>query len=286
MAREVCEEKSRNFCYSSAQNHLVNQIQQGGFDSNQEIFNLTTGMEMIGFSKNNPAAGGEWKELFNKETRSCSNSISKTNMNESTSDFYDQHEFQKPDDHHQFTSSAAGMSEWQVDDSSLRSCVFSCEGNERPSQGLSLSLSSANPSGIGLQCFELIRQTSHGGHDNHHQQDIGFFGKPSNVHQQQQMIQDGFQLGKAGGQFQVLRSSKYLGPAQELLNEFCCLGTKQIHDHDAPSSKQKMKNKQYWADDIDGASSSSRNKQSLYSLDFIELQKRKTKLLSMLEEVN
>ncbi|VFQ68033.1 unnamed protein product [Cuscuta campestris] len=43
------------------------------------------------------------------------------------------------------------------DDSSTSTlrCVFPCEGNERPSQGLSLSLSSANPSAIGLQPFEL-----------------------------------------------------------------------------------------------------------------------------------
>ncbi|PHT81753.1 hypothetical protein T459_14768 [Capsicum annuum] len=43
---------------------------------------------------------------------------------------------------------------WQHDDPSLR-CVFPCEGNERPSQGLSLSLCSSNPSSIGLQSFEL-----------------------------------------------------------------------------------------------------------------------------------
>ncbi|XWS48898.1 hypothetical protein CRYUN_Cryun13aG0116300 [Craigia yunnanensis] len=312
MARELCEDKSRNivsstgFCYSDVssgnstiQNHLVNQIQ--GFESNPEIFNLTTGMEMIGFSKNLQQQGDSntvmWKEFFNKHGSNPGPSSSKT-INESTSDFY-QHEFHKPE----FTT---GMSEtstenlivghesahWQenrllVDDSSLR-CVFPCEGNERPSQGLSLSLSSSNPTSIGIQSFEL-RQTSHSNHD---QQDdmrfIGssyrdsFFGKPANVQQQQQMIQDGF-LGKAAnlhqqGQFQ-LRCSKYLGPAQELLNEFCSLGTKQI---DASKQKQTHKTKQW--DDENGASSS--RKQSLGSLDCMELQKRKTKLFSMLEEVD
>ncbi|XVF51436.1 hypothetical protein PTKIN_Ptkin04bG0185400 [Pterospermum kingtungense] len=318
MARELCEDKSRNivsstgFVYSdvssaagnnsSMQNHhLVNQIQV--FESNPvEIFNLTTGMEMIGFSKNLQAQqqGGcdsntvMWKAFFNSKqgtnlAAAAGPSSSSKTINESTTNFYE-HEFQKPEfttgmsetstenlivgpDHHQ----SAGP--WQenrllVDDSSLR-CVFPCEGNERPSQGLSLSLSSSNPSNIGLQSFEL-RQTSHGANHDHHQQDDmrfigsssrdhGFFPKPANLHQQ--------------GQFQ-LRSSKYLVPAQELLNEFCSLGTKQI---DASKQKQTLKNKQW--DDENGASSS-RTKQSLYSLDFIELQKRKTKLLSMLEEVD
>ncbi|XVE57934.1 hypothetical protein DITRI_Ditri04bG0129300 [Diplodiscus trichospermus] len=313
MARELCEDKSRNivssstgFCYSDVssgnstmQNHLANQIQ--AFESNPEMFNLTTGMEMIGFSKNLQQQGDNntvmWKGFFNKHGSNPGPSSSKT-INESTSDFYQQ-EFQKPE----FTTGISETSTenlivgpesapWQenrllVDDSSLR-CVFPCEGNERPSQGLSLSLSSNNPSSIGLQSFEL-RQTSHSNHD---QQDdmrfIGsssrdsFFGKPANVQQQQQMIQDGF-LGKAAnlhqqGQFQI-RNSKYLDPAQELLNEFCSLGTKQI---DASKQKQTHKTKQW--DDENGAGSS--RKQSLYSLDFMELQKRKTKLLSMLEEVD
>ncbi|XP_022737762.1 homeobox protein BEL1 homolog [Durio zibethinus] len=310
MARELCEDKSRNivsstgFCYSDVssgnstmQSHLVNQIQ--GFETNPEIFNLTTGMEMIGFSKNLQQQGDSntvmWKGFFNKHGSNPGPSSSKT-INESTSDFY-QHEFHKPE----FTTGISETSTenlivgpesgpWQenrllVDDSSLR-CVFPCEGNERPSQGLSLSLSSSNPTSIGLQSFEL-RQTA--SHSNHDQQDDmrfigsssrdGFFGKPANIQQQQQMIQDGF-LGKAANlqQFQ-LRSSKYLGPAQELLNEFCSLGTKQI---DASKQKQTHKTKQW--DDENEASSS--RKQTLYSLDFMELQKRKTKLLSMLEEVD
>ncbi|CBI34373.3 unnamed protein product, partial [Vitis vinifera] len=146
-----------------------------------------------------------------------------------------------------------------VDDSSLR-CVFPCEGNERPSQGLSLSLSSSNPSSIGLQSFEL-RHTHH---------------------QEQQMMQDGF-LGKAAnlnqGNFQ-LRNSKYLGPAQQLLNECCNLGTKQI---DPPRQKAPKTNQ--WEDE-NGSSSSCSRKPSLYSLELMELQKRKSKLLSMLEEVD
>ncbi|XVF52951.1 hypothetical protein PTKIN_Ptkin05aG0059200 [Pterospermum kingtungense] len=322
MARELCEDKSRNivssstgFVYSDVstmQTHLVTQIQ--GFDSNPEIFNLTTGMEMIGLSKNLQQQGGDsntvmWKGFFNKHGTNpgpAGPSSSKT-INESTTGFY-QNEFHKPD----FTTGLSATSTenlivgtesapWQenrllVDDSSLR-CVFPCEGSERPSQGLSLSLSSSNPASIGLQSFEL-RQTSHNNHDDHHQDDMsfigsssreGFFGKPANHvqhQQQQQMIQEAF-LGKPvnlhhhhQGQFH-LRSSKYLDPAQELLNEFCSLGTKQI---DASKQKQTHNKTNQW-DDENGASSS-RSKQSLYSLDFVELHKRKTKLLSMLEEVD
>lgn len=337
MARELCEDKSRNiissggFCYSDVsssnptlhQTHMMNQIQ--GFDGNPEIFNLTTGMEMIGFSKNLQQHNSDsnsvmWKEFFNNKPagNNPGPSSSKT-INESTSDhhFYQHdHQFNKQDfttgisetsgenlivgpDHHHHHSAVAGA--WQennsrllLDDSSLR-CVFPCEGNERPSQGLSLSLSSSNPSSIGLQSFEL-RQTNHNNHD-HQQDDMrfissstsrdGFFGKPAaGIQQQQQMMQDGF-LGKTatppnihhqtGHQFQ-LRNSKYLAPAQEILNEFCSLGTKQ---NDATKLKSH-KAKQQWDDENAGSSS---RKQSLCSLEFMELQKRKTKLLSMLEEV-
>ncbi|KAH7550237.1 hypothetical protein JRO89_XS13G0159000 [Xanthoceras sorbifolium] len=298
MAREILEDKSRNiissasFCYSDVsssnptihQAHLVNQIQ--GYETNPEIFNLTTGMEMIGFSKNLQQQHSDsnsvmWKGFFNKHGNNHPGPSSSKTMNESTShDFYQHHhdQFNKPD----FTT---GMSEtssenllvghepgpWQenrllVDDSSLR-CVFPCEGNERPSQGLSLSLSSNNPSSIGLQSFEL-RQTNHN-NSHHDQQDdmrfMGsssreglFFGKSSNniqVHQQQ-MVQDGF-LGKAENiQFQ-LRNSKYLGPAQDLLNEFCSLGTKQ---NDA--QKHKTQKSKQWDDE--NASSSSRKQYRHY----------------------
>ncbi|KAL5551815.1 hypothetical protein UlMin_001991 [Ulmus minor] len=253
------------------QTQFGNQIQTG-FESNPEIFNLSTSMEMIGFSKQ-----GNHHQLSGP-------SSSKT-INESTSDFHQQSFNNKQD----FTTGISETSSdqnlmvgpdqagpWQenrflVDDSSLR-CVFPCEGNERPSQGLSLSLSSTNPSSIGLQSFEL-RQT------NHHQHQDGLFGKSENI-QQQQMIQDGF-LGKATNLHQQvhfqLRNSKYLAPVQELLNEFCSLGTK-LND----SSKQKSHKNKQWEDDNGG--SSSKNK-ALHSLEFMELQKRKTKLLSMLEEV-
>ncbi|GLT78200.1 hypothetical protein SLA2020_497430 [Shorea laevis] len=220
-------------------------------------------MEMIGFSQNQ--TDSTWKGVLGKPVNSSDPSSSKTTINESTADFY-QHEIE--------TATFEGSSEkylilgsdstsWQdqnmlpLDDFSLR-CLLPCVGNERPSQGLSLSLSSTNPNSIGLQSFEL-RQNN-----------------------QNNIIPHGL-LGKGGnhqGQFHLMRNSRYLRPAWEVLNEFCSLGTyKQMMD---AVPKQKHKNKQ-WHDEH--GSSPSRN-QSLHLLDFMELQKRKTKLLSMLEEVD
>ncbi|PKA66280.1 BEL1-like homeodomain protein 4 [Apostasia shenzhenica] len=69
------------------------------------------------------------------------------------------------------------------------------------------------------------------------------------------------------------KASKYLLPAQDLLSEFCSLGgssmvrnSTKLHDESTTSSVL--------------------NQQSLFSLEPLELQKRKAKLLSMLEEVD
>ncbi|KAH7513893.1 hypothetical protein FEM48_Zijuj11G0030900 [Ziziphus jujuba var. spinosa] len=344
-AREVCEEKS-GFCYSDVsssnpnihETQFTNQI-QGFVSSNPEMFNLTTGMEMIGFSKNlqqqqsstttsdnnnntnnnnnnnTAAAAAIWKGFFANKSGNTT-----VGPSSSKSDFY-HHQFNiKQQQHHDFTAtgisetttsdqnlmetSAGAAATWEQqnrflvdDDSSLR-CVFPCEGNERPSQGLSLSLSSTDPSTIGLQSFELrhtaAATTSNNHH--HHNQDV-FFAKSSspNLHQiQASNHHHHFQQQLHGGSVHPhphhnhfhLRNSKYLVPAQELLNEFCSLGIKQTDL--MQKQKQQIKNKQ-WEEDNDngnnnGGGSSSR-KQSLYSVEFMELQKRKTKLLSMLEEV-
>ncbi|KAK8938904.1 hypothetical protein KSP39_PZI011303 [Platanthera zijinensis] len=67
-----------------------------------------------------------------------------------------------------------------------------------------------------------------------------------------------------------LKNSKYLLPTQELLNEFCSLAA-------GASFKRNPRN------DDDHRHS---GRQSLYSMEPLELQKRKAKLLSMLEEVD
>lgn len=140
------------------------------------------------------------------------------------------------------------------EDSSLR-CVFPCEPNERPSQGLSLSLSSSNPCSIGLQSFELRPQQQN----------------------QQQNQPSSFPI------FQ-LRNSRFLAPAQELLYEFCSIGitnNNKALDRSSSPKQHKPNKPKHW--ELEDGSSST--KPSLQSLDFMELQKRKTKLFSMLEEV-
>ncbi|KAI3468702.1 hypothetical protein Pfo_025365 [Paulownia fortunei] len=296
MAGPSSEEKPRDmvastgYCYSDAsssgnqniQTHLVSQLQS--FEPTPEIYNLTAGMEMIGFPSKNLHQQSEnssvlWKGFFSKpgnhhHQQDGGGPSSSKEINEPTSSEFYQHDFSKQHDltgisdtiNETLMVSPDSSSAWNhhqhqnrllVDDPSLR-CVFTCEGNERPSQGLSLSLSSSNPSSIGLQSFEL-RQ-----HD-----DLRFGPSSSrsvNIQQHSQVIPG----------YSHIRNSRYLGPAQELLNEFCNLGTKQTDN----TSKLKVQKTSEWQDE------NAIKKQSLYSLDLLELQRRKTKLLQMLEEVD
>ncbi|KAF1874032.1 hypothetical protein Lal_00041473 [Lupinus albus] len=278
-------DSSIGICYSGIssnnQTHLVNQIQ--GFVSDSDMFNLSTNMDMIGFSKNHI----HQQSLFNKlgqQQQHQGPSLSSNTMNESSCNTFYHHEYNnKPG----FTSGnisettssdnnlilMSAHDSLLVDDSSLR-YVFPSEvnnnNNHTPSQGLSLSLSSNN---IGLQSFEVRNNQQH-------QPDFasssssrdGFYAK-SSQQQQQQMLQQG--ANSYQGHF-LLKNSKFLVPAQELLNEFCSLETK---ENDIVKQKSDHNNKHSLKED------SGKNNHSLTSLEFLELQKRKTKLLSMLEEV-
>lgn len=123
-----------------------------------------------------------------------------------------------------------------------------------------------------LQSFEL-RETNH-------QIDTrfasansedGFFGKSMDLPlQQQNFMGSSLQL-----HHQQLKNSKFLLPTQGLLNEFSDLGIKQKHNSSCSGRTKNKFNKE---------GDCSKN-HSLHSLDFLELQKRKAKLLSMLEEV-
>lgn len=241
---------------SDHSNNMVNHQMQN-FETNPEMYNLsstTSSMEMIGFTPNNNPHHVLWKGnfLINKINGDDNHGPS------SSKNIFYQHGTSENmlipttattthdnDHHHQESWNHENNRTLLVDDPSMR-CVFPCEGNERPSQGLSLSLCSSNPSSIGLQSFEL----------RHHQQDqIG-------------LIQQGY------FHYHQVRDSKYLGPAQELLSEFCSLGIKKNNDH---SSSKVLKNHE---------SATTSKKLPLQSLDLLELQKRKTKLLQMLEEVD
>ncbi|KAL3498888.1 hypothetical protein ACH5RR_041620 [Cinchona calisaya] len=259
-------------CYSDAStvnpniqttHHVISHHQLQSYDDSsnpEEIYNLTSGMEMIGFIPS--------RNIINP------------------------HEFSSTRSHDESFMVGGGQDHHY--DPSIRVVFPYCEGNERRpnTRGLSLSLgsisnhpSSSNNIASLHESFELIRH-----HQDHDIRD-GFFGK-SNImniqHHQQQIMQDGF-LGKASnfshqGQF-MMRSSKYLATAQELLNEFCNLGTKQQSDHHS-TSKIKLQKTNPWQDHQDNANSSSKMQTNLYSLDSLELQKRKSKLLQMLEEVD
>ncbi|XP_022958582.1 homeobox protein BEL1 homolog [Cucurbita moschata] len=232
MARELCEGEEKS-------NEMV--VGGGGFyynsNSNLNIQTQFTSQIQTGFG-----SGGDPAEMFNLGT------------NESTGG----------DEFHQNmmvvgpwgTAAQDSNNRFHlVDDDSALRCVFPCEPNERPSQGLSLSLSSSNPSSIGLQSFELRPQ--------------------QNQHQSSSLPI--FQL----------RNSRFLAPAQDLLYEFCSLGitinnnnNKQGLDFSSSPKHKGNKPKQWEMED-----GSSSTKISLQSLDFMDLQRRKTKLFSMLEEV-
>lgn len=210
--------------------------------------------------------------------------------------------------HHHHEAEVEQEEEEEEEDPSSMRCVF----NERPSQqgGLSLSLGSSSninniPSTIGLQSFELLRQQQQQPQPHPHHEDIIrfapssssrdgggelFFGKSANIQQQQQMFlmmqAESMGIhGHGGGQFQI-RSSKYLAPAQELLNEFCNLGTKQQHQNDRTKLLKFQKTTHQWPHhQQEDQETKIQQSSNLYSLDLLELQKRKSKLLQMLEEV-
>ncbi|KAL2525830.1 POX domain-containing protein [Abeliophyllum distichum] len=106
MAEQRGEEKTREmvtstgYCYSdhdsstgnpNIQTHLVSQLQQ--FEHNSEIYNLTAGMEMIGFpSKNlhqqNESPSVLWKEFFNKPGNNHHHGGASSSKPTSTNEFY------------------------------------------------------------------------------------------------------------------------------------------------------------------------------------------------------
>ncbi|KAD5316821.1 hypothetical protein E3N88_16767 [Mikania micrantha] len=81
-----------------------------------------------------------------------------------------------------------------------------------------------------------------------------------------------------------LRSSRYLVPAQDLLNEFCNLRTKE--NDRSTKAKTPRTNQCQDQDNLNDMNADSSKNMPLNSLEFLELQKRKSKLLQMLDEVD
>ncbi|KAL0327768.1 UNVERIFIED_CONTAM: Homeobox protein BEL1 [Sesamum angustifolium] len=240
---------STGYCYSddasssgnpNIQTHLVSQLQS--FDSNPEIYNLTASMGMIGFPSKNSILISPQSEITSVYHQDSTNGSGTLMVNSSPWNHHHHHHMNRlllveDDDDHQ--------------NPSLRCAVLGDHHHERPSQGLSLSLSSSN--NLGLQSFAL------------RQNDDLRFG-PSSSRSVNTATTTQFQL----------RNSKYLGPAQELLSEFCNLGS------DKTSKLKAQKSSELEDDESAGV-----KKQSVYSsFDLLELQKRKTKLLQMLDEVD
>ncbi|TKW19219.1 hypothetical protein SEVIR_4G006100v4 [Setaria viridis] len=83
-----------------------------------------------------------------------------------------------------------------------------------------------------------------------------------------------------------LRSSKYLVPVQELLSEFCSLEGDLLHAMNGGVNKRALNGGNKW-DDVETSSSSGLwGHPSLSSMDLLELERMKARLLSMVEEVD
>lgn len=239
---------------------------------------------------NNPAAAMEmmgWKSFLNKGAAPASGggcgapSSSSSSKAAAGLEFYTHH-------HQEFSNTWVDQGGNNNDSSSSLRCVFPCEGNERPSQGLSLSLNSANPSAIGLQSFELRAPHNPVAGMNH-----GFFSEQPAANHPGNNNKNNNNCG-----YFEMRGSKYLGAAQELLNEFCSLGTSESSGHNNNNNgsiriKKKMAACNQWQEGEEstthnaaGTASDCNRNPCLDSLDLLELHKTQTKLLHMLQEVD
>ncbi|KAL0447901.1 UNVERIFIED_CONTAM: Homeobox protein BEL1 [Sesamum latifolium] len=234
---------STGYCYSDDASSSGNPniqthlvSQLQSFDSNPEIYNLTASMGMIGFPSKNSILSENTSVYHHQDSAHGTLMVNSSPWNHH---------------HHHHMNRLLLVEDHDHQDPSLRCAVLGDHHHERPSQGLSLSLSSSN--NLGLQSFAL------------RQNDDLRFG-PSSSRSVNTATTTQFQL----------RNSKYLGPAQELLTEFCNLGSEKTSKLKAQKSSELEDDE---SDDV--------KKQSLYSsFDLLELQKRKTKLLQMLDEVD
>lgn len=231
------------------------------FQPSQELYSLQTGMEMLGIPSKPQENSDNWRASF---------SVIGSSVHAASCSFP-----QPSNENLMVTPERLPLCPWQppnqmlVDGPRARFLFPPCEGNEQSSSGgLSLSLNHAETSNSNYDQPPFDQDVLPTSRDELFQ-DGRFFRPPispttSNLHQPSQHL---------------LKSSKYLLSAQDLLNEFCNMNT----TADSGSSKQKAsKTKQR---NEGGSFSSTSLSQSLYSLDIHELQTRKAKLQSMREEV-
>ncbi|KAA8528606.1 hypothetical protein F0562_035961 [Nyssa sinensis] len=182
---------------------------------------------------------------------------------------------------------------WVPENSSAGDDERNKAGGVMESQGLSLSLSSSLQH-LEAAKFEKLRVGNGGIFLNI--QEVGAsshfdgsktFGANQQPWHLQGMVDPNLQVhvgfGDSLGMVNVLRNSKYLKAAQELLEEFCCVGRSQYKNH---QGRQKHDiNPNSYSDD-GGSSSSLKDHPPLSATEKTEYQRRKVKLLSMLDEVD
>ncbi|PKU84063.1 homeobox protein BEL1 homolog [Dendrobium catenatum] len=223
-----------------------------------ELYNLQTRMEMLGFPSKHHHHHQQNQNQHNPETSWRSGGLFLRPGSDSPAS-------------ESLMISPDAVADWDqprqlVVDDSLR-CLFPVHDEEQPSQGLSLSLYNPEPSVVVDSAADYHRSL--------------MFSRPTNSnstvsHQQGFSFHSAQTSGSVSSSTHKLRLSKYLIPTQELLNEFCDLGG-------VKSSKQKQQSKRF---EEGGPSSLSPVSPSLQNLDILELQKRKAKLLTLLEEVD
>ncbi|XP_060193494.1 BEL1-like homeodomain protein 4 [Lycium barbarum] len=142
-------------------------------------------------------------------------------------------------------------------------------------QGLSLSLSSSLQH-LEAAKVEELRMSSSGG-------EMLFFNQGSQNHHQFHHVGFGSSLGIVN----VLRNSKYAKAAQELLEEFCSVGRGQLSKKINKVSKNNDTTSASNPSGSNNNSSSSKDiPPNLSAADRLDHQRRKVKLLTMLDEVD
>ncbi|XP_060191843.1 BEL1-like homeodomain protein 2 [Lycium barbarum] len=159
------------------------------------------------------------------------------------------------------------------------------------SQGLSLSLSSSlqhkaeelqmsgEASGMLFFNQQGVGGGSSSGQFRYKNSNIGGSGVSQDIHQ----VHVGY--GSSLGVVNVLRNSKYAKAAQELLEEFCSVGRGKFKKNSKASSTNPNSNPS-GGNNGGGNNESSKDLPSLSAADRIEHQRRKVKLLSMLDEAH
>uniref|UniRef100_A0A5B6ZHQ5 Putative BEL1-like homeodomain protein 4 n=1 Tax=Davidia involucrata TaxID=16924 RepID=A0A5B6ZHQ5_DAVIN len=165
------------------------------------------------------------------------------------------------------------------------------------SQGLALSLSSS----LEAAKFEKLRVGNGGILILNNNQGVGAsnsnfdgstttFGANNNQQYLQGMVDRNLQVhvgfGTSLGMVNVMRNSKYLKPAQELLEEFCCVGRGQFKNHQRRKKHDINPNSKSDGGGGGSGSSSLKDRPPLSATEKTEYQRRKVKLLSMLDEVD